>query len=113
MKDLVFRFLVGGFFVSVLASLGDVFRPKSFAGLFAAAPSIALATMGLTIAARGRVYAATEARSMMAGAAAFVVYAFAATQILIRYKPPTLAVTLGLIPAWLAVALTLHHFFLR
>ena len=36
------RFLAGGIAVSAFAALGDTLRPKSFAGLFAAAPSIAL-----------------------------------------------------------------------
>ena len=34
MRDLDLRFLIGGAFVSVFAVLGDIFRPKSFAGLF-------------------------------------------------------------------------------
>ena len=38
------RFFVGGVVVSVFAALAEIFRPKSFAGLFGAAPSIALAT---------------------------------------------------------------------
>jgi hypothetical protein len=38
------RFLAGGIAVSAFATLGDTLRPKSFAGLFGAAPSIALAT---------------------------------------------------------------------
>jgi len=38
------RFLAGGIAVSAFAALGDTLRPKSFAGLFGAAPSIALAT---------------------------------------------------------------------
>ena len=37
--------LVGGIVVSVFAMLGDMLRPKSFAGLFGAAPSVALATL--------------------------------------------------------------------
>jgi len=32
--DLILRFLIGGTFVSLFAILGDIFRPKSFAGLF-------------------------------------------------------------------------------
>jgi hypothetical protein len=55
--------------------LGDVLNPKSFAGLFGAAPSVALATLGLTIFADGKPYAAMEARSMIAGAVGFFVYA--------------------------------------
>ncbi len=56
--QLIFRFVVGGFIVTLFAALGDVLKPKSFAGLFGAAPSVALATLGLTIAADGKLYAA-------------------------------------------------------
>jgi hypothetical protein len=73
--DWVVRFLIGGTIVSVFALIGDVLKPKGFADLFGAAPSVALATLGLTIATQGKVYAAIEARSMVAGAAAFFLYA--------------------------------------
>jgi hypothetical protein len=49
MKPLVFLFFVRGVVVSIFAILGDLLKPKSFAGLFGAAPSVALATIGLTI----------------------------------------------------------------
>jgi uncharacterized membrane protein (GlpM family) len=62
MSDLVIRFLVGGLVVSLFAMLSDALRPKSFAGLFGAAPSIALATLGLTIHKNGRSYAALAFR---------------------------------------------------
>jgi hypothetical protein len=58
-------FIVGGLFVSAFAVLGDVLKPKSFAGLFGAAPSVALATLILTIYSRGPDFAAAEARSMI------------------------------------------------
>jgi hypothetical protein len=66
--ELVIRFLVGGLVVSLFAALAEVFRPKSFAGLFGDAPSIALATIGITIAHHGKAYAAVEARSISASA---------------------------------------------
>ena len=50
MAELVFRFLIGGAVVSFFAVFAEIFRPKSFAGLFGAAPSIALATIGIAIA---------------------------------------------------------------
>jgi hypothetical protein len=75
MHEILMRFLIGGLVVSLFSSLGDVLRPKSFAGLFGAAPSIALATIGLTIQQNGKTYAAFECRSMMLGAIAFFVYA--------------------------------------
>ena len=45
MDTIFIRFLVGGVVVSLFAVLGDVLRPKSFARLFGAAPSVALATI--------------------------------------------------------------------
>jgi tetrahydromethanopterin S-methyltransferase subunit C len=51
MAQLVFRFLVGGLIVSLFAALADVLKPKSFAGLFGAAPSVGLATLALTVVA--------------------------------------------------------------
>ena len=38
MTEYLVRFLIGGIAVSLFAVLGDVLRPKSFAGLFGAAP---------------------------------------------------------------------------
>ena len=37
MLQLLFRFVVGGFVVSLFAALGTILKPKSFAGLFGAA----------------------------------------------------------------------------
>ena len=44
MTQLLLRFLIGGAVVSSFALLGDIVRPKSFAGIFGGAPSVALAT---------------------------------------------------------------------
>jgi hypothetical protein len=49
MTEYVARFLIGGVAVSLFAVLGDLLRPKSFAGLFGAAPSVALATLGVAL----------------------------------------------------------------
>lgn len=73
--QLLVRFVVGGMLVSLFAVLGDVLKPKGFAGLFAAAPAVALATLSLAILSDGSAYAALEARSMIAGALAFCIYA--------------------------------------
>ncbi len=73
--QMILRFLLGGTLVSLFAELGDVLKPKGFAGLFASAPSVALATLGLTIFSEGTSYAAIRAKSMIAGALAFCFYA--------------------------------------
>ena len=53
MTEYVVRFLVGGIVVSLFSMLGDMLRPKSFAGLFGAAPSVALATLGIAVYLHG------------------------------------------------------------
>jgi uncharacterized membrane protein (GlpM family) len=104
MKEMVLRFLVGGVVVSVFAMLGDVLKPKSFAGLFAAAPSVALATLSLAIVEHGKDYARVESRSMMIGGFAFLIYAWLVSCLLMRRKLPTFAVTGASISVWLVAA---------
>ena len=63
--DLLWRFLLGGAIVSLFAFLGDVVRPKRFAGIFGGAPSVALATLALTAHKSGPLIGSLEARSMI------------------------------------------------
>jgi hypothetical protein len=107
------RFLVGGAVISAFAFIGDSLRPKSFAGLFGAAPSIALATLGLSVATDGAAYAAIEARSMMAGAVAFFFYASLVSWILMRFQFKALIVAIFSLPLWLGVALGAWRLWLR
>ena len=107
MSALIIRFLVGGIIVSLFASLGDVLGPKSFAGLFGAAPSVALATIGLTVRQQGVAYAATEARSMIFGACAFLVYAALVSWLIRRYRFPALLAAMTFFPVWFGVSLGL------
>lgn len=104
MHDTLIRFVIGGLVVSAFAAGGDIFRPKSFAGLFSAAPSIALATLGLTVRHEGKAYVSTEARSMMLGAAAFFIYACATSFLLMHYRQRALRITLALMPVWFAAS---------
>lgn len=113
MLQYLFRFLVGGTIVSLFACLGDVLKPKSFAGLFGAAPSVALATLGLTVLADGKVYAAREARSMVVGAACFFVYSTLCTWLMLRKKVDAAPATIGSLIVWLGVALGTWALFLR
>jgi hypothetical protein len=106
-KDILIRFLIGGLVVSAFAAIGDMFKPKSFAGLFGAAPSVALATLALTIASQGKLHAAAEAHSMIAGALAFCLYALCVSYVLMRFDKSALLVTIALIPVWFAAAFAL------
>ncbi|HZQ95324.1 MAG TPA: DUF3147 family protein [Candidatus Sulfotelmatobacter sp.] len=75
MKLILIRFLIGGVSVSTFALLGDLFKPKSFAGLFGAAPSVALATLALSVRVEGTNNVALQAGSMMASSIALFCYA--------------------------------------
>jgi hypothetical protein len=113
MAQLIIRFVVGGAIVSAFALLGDLLHPKGFAGLFGAAPSVALATLSLTVASEGPGYAALEARSMIIGEVALAVYATACTYYLgVRHtrSAPTAVLLLAL---WAAVAAALYRLVVR
>jgi hypothetical protein len=113
MSQILLRFLMGGAVVSVFAAISDVLKPKSFAGLFGAAPSVALATLGLTVLAQGATYAATEGRSMIAGAIALFGYASIVSWIMMRYKVKALVITTCAIPLWFGIAFGVWQTFLR
>ena len=110
MGELTVRFLVGGVIVSLFAAVAEVCRPKSFAGLFGAAPSVALTTLGIAIAQHGKDYAALEARFMVFGAVGFFIYAAVASWTLMRHKTRALPTTVGLLPLWLGTSLALWFF---
>lgn len=105
MLQYLLRFVVGGVIVSAFAALGGIVKPKSFAGLFGASPSVALATLGLTIQANGKQFASTEARSMIAGALAFCLYAYVSCYLLAKRRLSAAAVSIGGLGIWLIVAL--------
>lgn len=111
--DLLLRFVIGGFVVSAFATLGDLFKPKSFAGLFAAAPTIALATMVLTMHKDGAEHLATEARSMVAGAVAFCMYASVCSFVLMHSKLKAIAATSLILPVWGGAAAAFWALWLR
>jgi len=107
------RFLIGGLVVCTFASLADMLKPKTFAGIFGAAPSVALATLSLTVSQDGRTFAAEETRAMLAGAAAFAAYAFTCLQLIARSRwTPLRAATASLL-VWFGSAATLWFLLLR
>jgi uncharacterized membrane protein (GlpM family) len=103
MKEILIRFFIGGLLVSLFALLGDVFKPKSFAGLFGAAPSVALATIAITISKSGAAYTSIEAKSMMVSAVGFFVYTCFVSWIMSRQPAGAKSVTLGALGLWAAV----------
>jgi hypothetical protein len=104
MTEYIVRFLVGGVAVSAFSMLGDILRPKSFAGLFGAAPSVALATLGIAVYRSGAGYAAQQIWAMTAGAIALAVYSVFVCQLLIRAWLRAVAATFLSLVVWLVVA---------
>lgn len=113
MLEVISRFFIGGIVVSAFALLGNLFKPKSFAGLFGAAPAVALSTLALAIAKEGKSYAHAECPSMLAGAIALGVYSLFVGWMLGRRRFSALQASLSLIVVWFVVALGLWFAFLR
>ncbi len=95
--------------MSSCAVLGDILKPTSFAGLFGAASSVALATLGLTILTNGRLYAAKEGRSMIAGAIALALYAGLCSRLMMRHKLDALPATVYALALRLTGAVGRHR----
>jgi uncharacterized protein DUF3147 len=85
--------------VVAFALISDVLRPKAFSGLFSAAPSVALASLGLTAAMMGPAKAAESALPMVAGAIGLIVFCIVAALL----EKKTGAIT-GSAVAWLSWA---------
>jgi len=111
--EYIIRFAVGGALVCVFAAMGDVLRPKSFAGIFCAAPSVALATLSLTIAAQGKSYASVEARSMIIGAFAMLIYSCLCVRLMGKYRIHAFRATSAALGLWLACAFGIWALALR
>ncbi len=65
----------GGTLVVLFALIGEVLRPKWLAGLFSAAPSVAIASLTTTVVSKGDSKASMAALGMVFGAAGFVAFA--------------------------------------
>jgi Protein of unknown function (DUF3147) len=108
----VYRFFLGGLIVCVFAVMADILRPRGLAGLFGAAPSVALATLSLTLSYEGKSFAVIEARSMVAGPIAFLHAIICVYSMSVRHlrAGPT---ALGMLSVWGACAFSLWAMFLR
>jgi ABC-type xylose transport system permease subunit len=102
--EIAARFLIGGLVVSFFSAVGLAMQPKSFAGIFGAAPAVALASLSLSFVLRGPSYVALEARSMVLGAVALGIYSLLTGWLVVEQRMPGPAVTLGCWLVWLGVA---------
>jgi hypothetical protein len=103
---LAVRGLIGGTFVVLLAVAGELLRPKSFGGIFAAAPSVALASLAVTALAKGETAVWASAVGMVAGAVAMVAACVVGIDAVKRFG--ALRGSLASLLVWLLVAAGLY-----
>ena len=114
MKDvalLAIRVVAGGALVAAFAVLGDTLKPKMFAGLFSAAPSVAMVSLLVTGLATGPARDALYSRGMIAGAIGLVFYSLAAS-LLVKHLQAVAGSILAWV-AWLLPAAATYWLFLR
>ncbi len=99
---LLVKGLAGGCLVLVFALLSEMLSPKRFAGLFGAAPAVALAGLTIVLLDKGSHDAHQNAVGMIAGAGGMIAYAAVAVTLLRRMRATTAAATA--LTAWFAVA---------
>jgi hypothetical protein len=89
--------LVGGLAVVGFSLVGQAGHPKRFAGLFAAAPSVAVASLALTVAIKGPAATVPYAQGMLIGSAGMLAYCLVSLYLIER-----LHALFGSVLAWLA-----------
>lgn len=99
---IVIRAVAGGMLVLAFALISEAVKPKRFAGLFSAAPAVAIAGLVVTLTTSTGSDARDGSLGMLAGAAGMLVYA-AAVVALLRGRDSRAASAIGL-AAWFGVA---------
>ncbi|HLI60032.1 MAG TPA: DUF3147 family protein [Solirubrobacteraceae bacterium] len=99
---LLVKGVCGGVLVVAFALLSEGLSPKRFAGLFGAAPSVAIAGLSITLIDEGIGPAHRNTIGMIAGGAGMVAYALAVVPLLRRTGPGRAAATA--LTAWATAA---------
>lgn len=89
--------LIGGLAVVAFSMVAEAGRPKRFAGLFAAAPSVAVASLGVTVLSKGANGTIPYAEGMLMGSAGMLAYCLVALYLIDR-----LHALVGSILSWIA-----------
>lgn len=96
------RAAAGGCLVLAFAVLSEGVKPKRFAGLFSAAPAVAIASLVVTLATGPASDAKDGTEGMLAGAGGMAVYAMVVVGLLKRYSAHVAAAVAML--SWFGVA---------
>ncbi len=96
------RAVNGGLFVVAFALVGEVAIPKRFAGIFSAAPSVALANLVVVLVSKGSSEAQQQSWGMIVGAVVLILVCAAGVPLLKRWH--AFRGSLAICSAWLACA---------
>nr|WP_275404218.1 DUF3147 family protein [Pseudonocardia acidicola] len=99
--------VASGLFVAAFAVVASMLSPKRLAGVFAAAPAVALGSLIMTVALLGNAGAVVAARGMAVGGAGFAVSCAAAVPALRRWG--VLRGTAMTIAVWAVVSAVLYR----
>lgn len=89
--------IVGGVAVVAFSLVAEAAKPKRFAGLFAAAPSVAIASLAITALTKGGERTVPYAQGMLIGSAGMVAYCLVSLYLIER-----LHALAGSVLSWLA-----------
>ena len=95
--NIAIKTVIGGLAVVGFSLVAESAKPKRFAGLFAAAPSVALVSLAITAFQKGGQGTAAYARGMLIGSAGMVAYGLVSLFLVER-----LHALAGSIISWLA-----------
>lgn len=101
---LAVRFVLGGFVVAAFAALAEVFKPKTFSGTFAGAPTVAAVSLAFAFHGQGSVQVGRLARAMMCGGVALLSYGCLCVWTTQRRRLPVWLGALLNWAAWFAIA---------
>lgn len=97
--------LAGGLLVVAFALLSESFAPKRFAGLFGAAPAVALASLAVTLLTKSPTDAYHDSLGMIVGCVGMFAYALAIIGLLKRAR--SLVASLAGVAVWVAVVVAI------
>jgi uncharacterized membrane protein (GlpM family) len=100
--SVVVKALAGGSLVVLFALLSQSLQPKRFAGLFGAAPAVAIAGLAVTLVSKGALDGKDATLGMIVGSAGMAAYACATVLLLKRISP--LGASISGLAVWVAVA---------
>ena len=108
---LLIKAMNGGLFVVAFAVVAQCLKPKRFAGLLSAAPSVAIANLIVTVTDKGRPVGRLNALGMIAGACAMFVVCSVGVVLVPRWG--AIRASLAMCTLWLPIAIGAYLAFLR